>query len=397
MDITLSDIKAARRRISPYIHETDITSVTMPNGTLYVKAENLQKTGSFKVRGATNKILQLSYEQKMRGVLAASAGNHAQGVAIAARNAGIACTIVMPKNAPLSKISATREYGATVVLEGDGYDDAYAHALKIEAQTGAVFIHPFDDYDVIAGQGTIGLEILDEHPTVEQILIPIGGGGLAAGVAFAVKSINPNIRVIGVEPTQAASMHKSLTQGKITTLASALTMADGIAVKTPGIITYALCKQYVDEIVEVSEDEIAAAILYLLEKAKIVSEGAGAAAVAAAISAKITPNLDTVAILSGGNIDVTLISQIIDKGLMQAGRKVVIKVLLGDRPGQLVRLLEIISNTGANIVSIRHDRMHTSAPINYTVVDVVLETRNRDHISEIYEAVGKNHSYTILD
>jgi threonine dehydratase len=385
MPITLDDIREAKTRIAPYVRRTDITQMQLPDGgDLYIKLENLQYTGAFKVRGAFNCILQLTEAQWKAGVLAASAGNHAQGVARAARELGLDCTIVMPAGAPLSKIAATEHYGAKVVLHGAAYDDAYVHALKLVEKTGATFIHPFNDERVIAGQGTIGLEILEDVPA-GQILVPLGGGGLAAGVAIAAKGIDPTIRVIGVEPASAASMRSSIQAQRIVTLASANTIADGIAVKTPGDLTYPLCRDYLDDVITVEDDDIARAILHLLEKCKIVSEGAGAAGVAALLSKKVPLLNDrpTVALLSGGNIDVTMISRIIDKGLLRTGRKTVIRTTLSDKPGQLVKLLSQISTTGANIVTVTHDRMAADMNVTELAVTVELETRDRRHVFEI--------------
>lgn len=386
MSIVLQDIIAARERISPYVRHTDITQMSLPRGgELFIKMENLQATGAFKVRGAANCLLQLDEAQKKAGVLAASAGNHAQGVARAARELGVSATIVMPKAAPLSKIAATEHFGAKVVLFGDSYDDACAYALKMVEETGATFIHPFNDERVIAGQGTLGLEIMEDVPNVGQILVPVGGGGLIAGIAVAVKSVDPTIKVIGVEPKTAASMQSSLAAGRPVTLASASTIADGIAVKTPGELTFSLCQNYVDEIVTVDDDDIAKAILHLLEKGKIVSEGAGAAGVAAMLSGKVQllEAAPTVALLSGGNIDVTMIARIIDKGLIRAGRKAIIDTEVPDKPGQLAKLLALISTTGANIVSVQHDRMRPDMNIGFSAVSVELETRDRSHVFEI--------------
>lgn len=384
MPITIDDIRGAQTRIAPYIRKTEITQMSVPDGELFIKLENLQATGAYKVRGAFNCMLQLSEAQKSAGVMAASAGNHAQGVARAARELGLRCTIVMPTGAPLSKIAATEHYGVNVVLHGNTYDDACVHALSLAKESGATFIHPFNDERVIAGQGTLALEILDEVDA-GQILVPIGGGGLASGIAVAAKSINPEIRVIGVEPQSAASMKASIQAQRIVTLASAITIADGIAVKTPGEITYPYCSELLDDIITVDDDDVARAILHLLEKGKIVSEGAGAAAVAAVLSKKIALLQDkpTVAILSGGNIDVTMISRIIDKGLIRTGRKAMIRTALSDKPGQLARLLNIISGTGANIVSVQHDRMHPDMNVTESAVTVELETRDRKHVFEI--------------
>ncbi|MDL2258036.1 threonine ammonia-lyase [Eubacteriales bacterium OttesenSCG-928-K08] len=385
MPVAIENIKAAQKRIEPYVRRTDITKITLPKeGELFLKLENLQYTGAYKVRGAFNCVLQLTPEQRQAGVLAASAGNHAQGVARAARELGLNCTIVMPAGAPLSKIAATKHYGAEVILFGATYDDACRHALQLAEETGKTFIHPFDDERIICGQGTLGLEILEQCPA-GQVIVPIGGGGLASGIATAIKAVDPTVRVIGVEPQNAASMSASVSAGRIITLPSANTIADGIAVKTPGELTYPLCSDILDEIVTVDEGDIANAILYLLEKGKIVSEGAGAASVAAVLSGRVQLLEDrpTVALLSGGNIDVTMISRIIDKGLIRSGRKITISTQMNDKPGQLVRLLDLISGTGANIVGVRHDRTNAQMNITESSVIVELETRDRQHIFEI--------------
>lgn len=396
MYLTLENLQEARTRIAPYIRNTELAPIILPNGdTMLIKMENLQATGSFKVRGAANKILQLTSDEKAHGVIASSAGNHAQGVARAAKKANIACTIVMPRSAPIAKIAATESYGAKVVLAGDGYDACYAHACEIQAETGAIFIHPFDDEEVIAGQASVGLEILEQAPDVEQLLVPIGGGGLASGVAFAAKLLRPDIKVVGVEPIQAASMHRSILAGQITTLNSANTIADGIAVKTPGLLTYEYCQRFIDDIIEVSEDEIASTVLFLMEKAKSVSEGAGAAAIAAAYTNKVDTKLKTVGILSGGNIDINMMSRIISRGLLNSGRKLRITLTLSDQPGELARLSSIIASAGANVVAIHYDRTNILAKINDTVVDVELETRNQECAEEVIRIL-KEEGYHFL-
>lgn len=393
MPITLHDIKKAAERIAPYVIHTDVTRMALPfGGELFIKMENLQLTGAFKVRGAANCILQFDEKRRQAGALAASAGNHAQGVARAAREQGIRCTIVMPKSAPLSKIAATEALGARVILAGDNYDEACARALELAQETGATFVHPFNDESVIAGQGTLGLEILEDLPGVGQVLVPVGGGGLAAGVAIAIKSIDPAVRVIGVEPSAAASMSASLRAGYPITLPQVNTIADGIAVKTPGELTYRYCEKYLDDVVTVDDDDIAKAVLHLMEKAKIVSEGAGAAGVAAALAEKVAlrPDRPTLALLSGGNIDVTMIARIIDKGLIRAGRKAIIDTQMADKPGQLKRLIAMIGDSGANIVSVHHDRIRPDMPIGESAVSVEIETRDRDHVREIRTVLSEN-------
>lgn len=392
--VTLEDVKAAQECLKCVIHRTDL----VPNTTLseitgsdvYLKLENLQKTGSFKIRGAFNKICNLSAEEKNAGVIASSAGNHAQGVALAASTYGIKSTIVMPTCAPLAKITATRSYGAEVVLHGNVYDDAYAKAMEIQKETGATFIHPFNDPYVIAGQGTIGLEILDDLPHVDAIIVPIGGGGIIAGIAIAAKSINPNIKVIGVEPANAASMKESFIAGKVITLTNAATIADGIAVKTPGNLTYDIVRDYVDEYVVVDEGEIANAILVLLERCKLMVEGAGATPVAALLNGKVSlPGQKIVAVISGGNIDVNMLSRIVDKGLAKAGRKTELTTIIPDKPGQLQRLLKTISDLSANVVEVHHNRIRSEVELGEARVDLVLETQDREHLDNIIEELAR--------
>ena len=394
--LTLSDIRQAQARLQPHIYHTDLVpSPLFPEGVVFIKTENLQRTGSFKVRGAFNLMLQLDAGQKAHGVIAASAGNHAQGVALAAQELGVACTIVMPKTAPLSKIAATRSYGAHVVLHGMVYDEACEKAMELCEQSGVEFVHPFNDAKVAAGQGSIGLEILEDMPDVHTVLVPVGGGGLAGGVALAIKEQCPDVRVIGVEPEQAASMQASLSARRPVTLAQASTMADGIAVKTPGELTYELCTHYLDGIVTVSEDELARTILTLMERSKIIAEGAGAASMAALLFDKIQPVGKTVAILSGGNIDVTMVSRIIDQGLVQEGRKVNLHVLVSDRPGSLSQLLAIVADAGANVVSIQHHRARSDISLGNCLVELELETQDFQHIFTIAQQLKKKGFHTV--
>ena len=351
---------------------------------LYLKTENLQVTGSFKVRGAYYKISQLNEEQKKAGIIACSAGNHAQGVALAATKMGIRSTVCMPDGAPLSKVEATRRLGAEICLVKGAYDDAYAKALEIQQETGATLIHPFDDEQVVAGQGTIGLEVLEQLPDAEAVIVPIGGGGLISGVAFAIKSLNPNIKVYGVQAANAPSMAQSRREGKQITLNTAATFADGIAVKHPGDLTFALTQQYVDDVVTVSEDEIAAAILTLMEKQKLVAEGAGAVSVAAALFHKVPiQGKKTVCILSGGNIDVNILSRVITRGLVTSGRMAALQIALEDKPGQLVGVSEIISRCGGNVISVHHERSDANMPISSCYLKVGMETRSFEQIHEI--------------
>ncbi len=384
-------IQKAKEVLDPIISKTPIVHASKLHEHLYIKAENLQGTGAFKLRGAYFKLSNLSEEEKQRGVIAASAGNHAQGVAYSCMKMGIKGTIVMPKTAPLSKIEATRSYGVNVELQGDTFNDAYEYAKNLQEITGAVFIEPFNDEDVIAGQGTIGIEILEKMLDVDTVVVPIGGGGLISGIASAIKNIKPSCRVIGVQSENAPSMKRSLEEGEIIQLDSVNTIADGIAVKTPGKLTYDICKELVDEVVTVSEEEIAATILILLEKMKMVAEGAGATSVAAALFHKI--DLDhhkVVCVLSGGNIDVNLLSKIIDLGLIKTGRKAVINMNVMDKPGNLSRMIELISKTGANIISINHNRIQNGILFNQCRVGLVIETNNQEHIQQVMDILTEN-------
>jgi threonine dehydratase len=394
VQISLQDIEKAKEVLADVIRITDIINSPindLGNSEVYLKLENLQRTGSFKLRGAYNKINNLTPEQKQKGVIASSAGNHAQGVAMAAQMFGIKATIVMPETAPLAKVSATKSYGAEVVLNGFVYDDAYAKAVEIQEKTGATFIHPFNDPDVIAGQGTVALEILEEVPDADAILVPIGGGGLISGIAIAAKAIKPEIKIIGVEAANAPSMQKSMKNNEIVTLESAATIADGIAVKTPGDLTYQIVKQYVDDFVTVEEDEIAKAMLLLLERFKLVTEGSGAVPMAAVINGSLNmPGKKVVAVISGGNIDVNLLSRIIDKGLAKAGRKTELTTVLPDRPGSLQNMLKIISEMGSNIVEIHHNRINNEVELNKSRVDLIIETQDNTHLEKLIGELQRN-------
>ena len=387
----ISKIEDAKRVLEPVISKTPLVHASKIHNNLWIKAENLQGTGAFKLRGAYYKLSNLTQEEREKGVIAASAGNHAQGVAYSCMKMGIKGTIVMPKTAPLSKIEATRSYGVNVELQGDTFNDAYEFAKDLQEKTGAIFIEPFNDEDVMAGQGTIGLEIVERMPDVDTVLVPIGGGGLISGIAFAIKTLFPHCRVVGVQSEKAPSMKRSLEEGNIITLDNVSTIADGIAVKTPGTLTYDICSKYVDEVVTVSEEEIAAAILVLLEKMKMVSEGAGAVGVAAAMFNKVDlENHKCVAVLSGGNIDVNLLSKIIDLGLIKTGRKAVIDMNVIDKPGNLSKVIELISRTGANIISVNHNRIQDGVLFNQCQVSVVIETNNNEHIAEVMAKLEEN-------
>lgn len=391
MDI--NKIMDAKSVLENIISKTPLVHASKLHENLWIKAENLQGTGAFKLRGAYYKLSRLTNVEKEQGVIAASAGNHAQGVAYACMKMGIKGTIVMPKNAPLSKIEATRSYGVQVELQGDTFDDAYTYAKALQKKSGAIFIEPFNDEDVIAGQGTIGLEIIEKMPDVDCVLVPIGGGGLISGIAYAIKQQHPNCKVIGVQSAQAPSMRDSLEKHQIIKLTSASTIADGIAVKSPGTLTYELCSRYVDEIVTVSEEEIATAILLLLEKMKMVAEGAGAVSIAAALFHKVDIDHNRcVALLSGGNIDVNLLSKIIDIGLMKSGRKAVINMNVMDKPGNLSCMIELIARTGANIISINHNRIQNGILFNQCRVGVVIETNDLDHIQQVMQLL-EEHGY----
>ena len=384
--LTLDKIYHAAFVLKKVARKTDLIRATKLSKQceLYLKTENLQETGSFKLRGAYYKISQLTEEEKSRGIIACSAGNHAQGVAMAATQSGIQSLICMPDGAPISKVEATKQLGAEVRLVKGAYDDAYATALQLQEDTGATFIHPFDDDEVIAGQGTIGLEILDELENPDAVVVPIGGGGLISGVAYAIKHLNPNVKIYGVQAAGAASMVKSQQEGTPITLDQAETFADGIAVKHPGDITYQLVEQYVDEIVTVSEDEIAAAILALIEKQKVIAEGAGAVSVAAVLFHKLpVEGKKVVCIVSGGNIDVNILSRVITRGLLTSGRNVSLTIALRDKPGQLQEVSEIIARCGGNVVSVHHDRSDANMAITSCFLKLGLETRDHAQIVQI--------------
>ena len=355
---------------------------------VYLKLENRQKTRAFKARGALNRILTLDESESAKGIIAASAGNHAQGVALGAQLRGLSATIVMPEGTPITKVEATRRYGAEIVLWGASYGDAYEHALLLAKETGKTFVHAFDDPLVIAGQGTIGLEILDQRPDVEVVLVPVGGGGLIAGVGCAIKERAPNTRVIGVQTEALPSMRDSFRAGEIATVPPAVTIADGIAVTRPGDLTFPLVQRYVDEVVTVSDEEIAAAILFLLEREKLLCEGAGAAGVAALMSGRLDLAGKRVAVvLSGGNLDMTLLSRVIDRGLVQAGRLTQLTLHLPDAPGALAELTTIVGRLRANIIGIEHTRAFRELTLNETEVALSLETRGPEHVEEILDAL----------
>lgn len=391
MALTLDKIYHAAYTLKTVARTTGLITATpeLCGGKhLFLKTENLQVTGSFKLRGAFYKISQLSEAEKQRGIIACSAGNHAQGVALAAQHSGIPALICIPDSAPISKVEATRRYGVTVELVPGSYDDAYARALLLQAERNLTFIHPFNDEDVIAGQGTIGLEILNQIPDVEAVVVPVGGGGLVGGVAFAIKSLRPQCQVYGVQAAGAASMLRSVQKGKIIALPSVSTFADGIAVKQPGDITFELCRRYVDGLVDVSEDEVAAAILALMETQKMVAEGAGAVALAALMAGKLhLQNKKTVCLLSGGNIDVNILSRVITRGLVMSGRNTSLTIALVDKPGQLEGVSRTISSCGGNVVSVQYDRSDPAMAINSCFLTLALETRDHAQIARIRQTL----------
>ncbi len=390
--MTLDKIYQAAFTLKNVARKTDLLHAPRlsQEAEVYLKTENLQVTGSFKLRGAYNKIASLTPEQREAGIIACSAGNHAQGVALAATQMGIRSIVCMPDGAPISKVEATKRLGAEVRLVEGAYDDAYEYARRLQEETGATFIHPFNDELVIAGQGTIGLEILEQLPDVDAIIVPVGGGGLIAGVAYAVKSLNPSVRVYGVQAKNAPSMARSRQMNEVVTLDTVATFADGIAVKTPGDLTFAMTKQYVDDVVTVSEDEIAAAILALIEQQKLIAEGAGAVSVAAAMFGKLPiQGRKVVCLVSGGNIDVNILSRVITRGLVMGGRNSVLQIALEDKPGQLLGVSQIISRCGGNVVSVHHERSDANMAISSCFLKIGMETRDFEQIRTIKDELTK--------
>lgn len=392
MELTLEKIKQAQENIKGVARRTPLFySSTFSNGhdyNVYLKCENKQKTGAFKLRGAYNKIVSLSSEEKQRGVIASSAGNHAQGVAYGATAFGIKSTIVMPVTAPQAKVQATRGYGAQVVQYGEVYDECYNKALELQEATKATFIHPFDDIEVMAGQGTVSLEILEDLPEVDTIIVPIGGGGLISGMALAAKELKPSIEIIGVQAEIIASSKASLNKGEIVTLPGVKSLADGISVKTPGINTFKYMKKYVDDIVTVTEDEIAFGIFSLMEKSKLVAEGAGAVPLAALLANKIKLRGKNVAVLvSGGNIDIAMVSKVIDRELILLNRRVSFTVELQDKVGQMGALINDIVSQGVNIVKTRQDRNWDQRGLDYVNVQFEVEAQSREHAQQMIGAL----------
>ena len=394
--LTIKDFEAARERLRPVLEQTRL--IYSPwfskecGNEIYIKPENLQKTGSFKIRGAYNKIAKLDDEKKAKGLVASSAGNHAQGVAYAAKESGVKATICMPKGTPLIKVESTRSYGAEVVLEGEVYDDAYQKACELQQEFGYTFIHPFDDEDVIEGQGTLALEILEELPDADILLVPIGGGGLISGIAAAAKQIKPEISIIGVEPTGAASASAALREDHVVGLPTANTIADGTAVKQIGEHTFDYIKQYVDGIVTVSDYELMEAFLLMVEKHKLIAENSGILSLAATrkLSKK---NKKIVCLVSGGNIDVKSISSMINKGLVSRGRIFTFNVPLANRPGQLEKIVAILADANANIISLDHNLYKNLNEFNQVELTVTVETNGEAHIRSLFDAFGKEHIY----
>ena len=392
--LTLQDVQQARETIKDIVKKTDLLeSVKLSQKTganVYYKCENLQKTGSFKVRGACNKIASLTEQEKANGVIASSAGNHAQGVALGAKMSGIKATIVMPATAPLAKVTATKGYGAEVVLEGLVYDDAYAKAVELQKETGATFLHPFNDKYVMAGQGTIALEIFEQlDNNVDTIICPIGGGGIIAGIAVAAKALNPNVKIIGVQKANIPSMKESMENGEVTTAFKATTIADGIAVKTPGDQTFEIIKELVDEVIVVEEHEIAQGMLFLLENQKLIAEGSGAVSTAALLSGKYVPaeGENVVCVISGGNVDVNTLYRVIGTALTEEGRRFAFKTMIQDKPGGLAELTKVVGGLNANILNANLSRLTKGHSLGSLYVEIELETFNEEHKNEIRKAV----------
>lgn len=390
---TIADVYRAAKQLDGVAQKTDLIYSNFFSETsgneVYIKPENLQKTGSFKLRGAYNKISQLSPDEKSKGVITASAGNHAQGVAYAAQKLGVKAVIAMPATTPIIKVEATRAFGAEVVLYGDSFDDAYERAVELQKEHGYIFIHPFDDLEVLLGQGTTALEIIDELKDVDVILVPIGGGGFASGVALASKMVNPNIKVIGVEPEGAACIKQSLKAGKVVSLPTVDTVAEGTAVKTPGTLTFEFIKKYVDEVITVSEFDIMSALLFLIEKHKLIAEGAGVLSLAALTQLNYK-NKKVVAIVSGGNIDISTISALINKALIARGRVFCFTVNLPDKPGQLLKVAQILAEENANVIKLDHNQAKVTDSFKKVQLEVTVETHGQEHVDRIVTALAQN-------
>ncbi len=389
---TIADIFHAAKQLDGVAVKTKLIESpyfsSLCGGTVYLKPENLQNTGSFKLRGAYNKISQLSAAERAKGVITASAGNHAQGVAFSAQKLGVKAVICMPATTPILKVEATRAYGAEVVLYGDTFDDAYARSLELQKEKGYVYIHPFNDIQVLLGQGTVAKEIIDDCPDIDAILVPIGGGGLASGIAMATKLVNPKVKVIGVEPAGAACMEAAFKAGKVVTLPAVDTVADGCAVKTAGDLTYAFCRKYLDEIITVSELEIMSALLSLIEKHKLIAEGAGVLSLAALSKRKLRGK-KAAAIISGGNIDISTISALIDKALIARGRVFCFAVQLPDKPGQLLSVSQILAEQAANVIRLDHNQAMVTDSFKKVQLTVTCETHDEEHIQRIIAALRR--------
>ena len=394
---TIADVYRADKQLAGVVSKTRLIHSDyfseISGNEVYLKPENLQHTGAFKLRGAYNKLSQLTAEERAKGVITASAGNHAQGVAYAAQKLGIKATICMPATTPILKVEATRAFGVEVVLHGDSFDDAAAHSLELQKEHGYVYVHPFNDREVLLGQGTTALEIINELKDVDAILVPIGGGGFASGVALATKMVSPNVQVIGVEPENAACMKAALEAGRIVTLDSADTVADGCAVKTAGELTFAFCKKYLDNIITVNEMEIMSALLSLIEKHKLIAEGAGVLSLAALQKLPFRDK-KVAAIVSGGNIDISTISTLIDKALIARGRIFCFAVMLPDKPGQLLNVSQILTDENANVIKLEHDQARVTDSFKKVVLEVTVETNNQDHINRIIKALN-DHGYDV--
>lgn len=397
MDKHLKSIKEAQKRLEGVIKKTPLmyTDVfsDLSGNQVYMKPENLQKTGAFKIRGAFNKIAQLSDDEKSKGLVTSSAGNHAQGVAYAAKELGVKATIVMPVTTPFIKVDSTRKYGVEVVLSGNVYDEAYDKALEIVKEEGATLIHPFDDMEVIYGQGTIGLEILDEMPDVDAVLVPIGGGGLISGIAMAIKALKPDVRIIGVEPEGAQTLKTSLRNGTVTTLEKVETIADGVAVKRAGDQTFEIIREYVDEIVTVSEYQLMNAFLMALERHKLVCEHAGVLTLAATLDLSFK-NKKVVSLISGGNIDVVTISSMINNGLVSSGRLFCFQAEMPDTPGELLKISQVLKDLNANVIKLEHNQFKALNRIKNVVLEVTVETHGYDHIEQVKRGL-KDVGYTL--
>ena len=389
---TIADVYRADKNLSGVVKKTKLIASEffseISGNEIFIKPENMQHTGAFKLRGAYNKISQLTAEEKNKGVITSSAGNHAQGVAFAAQKLGVKAVICMPATTPILKVEATKNFGAEVILHGDGFDDAYKHSLELQKKFGYIYVHPFNDKEVILGQGTTALEIINELKDVDAILVPIGGGGFASGVSLATKLVSPQVKVIGVEPENAACMKAALDANKIISLKSADTVADGCAVKTAGNLTFEFCKKYLDEIITVNEMEIMSALLSLIEKHKLIAEGAGVLSLAA-LNKLNFKNKKVVAIVSGGNIDISTLSGLIDKALIARGRIFYFNVQLADKPGELLNIAKILSDENANVVKLDHNQALVTNSFKKVLLGVTVETHNHEHIERIIRALNK--------